>query len=1259
MKENEVIEEKNLYGGPEEFLGSPQEKAQKIYDIYNSIDSIKDKIDFIIRVDTYYQNIDDVPDVEMNVVDRIKNQFKDQYIIKGNEDTHREVYQAAGRIMSENAEQVVKSTNIYTSIFNDDEEELKQQKAHYLAENSSAGLKNGNMKGFIVLELNDAYRNTQSIRDKMWEDSGLNENSTMEDYARVCRIPDSEVQSFLDKCKAERNTNLYAFFREEHPAYAENIVYKIQEEILVQRAYQWQVQGHKFNLAQTEKTEDVKAAVDTEFYSIGKEGNKHPQFNAWINISGNAMGMEFRNQGFNDNKKDFIYNDINKYDFQENIKESSEKRIGGSTQKAYPWAFTDRYTDLSLKQQNEFNHDTNWNVTKKAENAHRSAARFLKLYSNRYSKVMDGNRSTSHFMLFTMWALGTQSDITVENMEHLDTRMDLMDRFAKFCEDYPTIGATTEQQYTASVKKWGEVILRATEKVKNYKMPEGDYSDPEVMNKYIRRNYLINHMCVDFMQDKNRIFENKDLGVNGNQVMEEHMGGRNWDETLSFWTKLQDTYAFFDTGYEKCPPLNQGSQFFGSAAPKIACNRDIAIDVFNRMAGKTITEGIEAAGIVCVFGMNTAIKMDCSSLDERTVLKSLNRKDKNGLKKQLGKILIKTYKESINSANETVSSNAKNFFNNLEYDALMNQVKSLQDTKQATLDFLNSKEKYNINESMKTPSGWISGKMNQLFGDNYRTALVDADIRKEEAFLINGKSPETLWGKKYQGLDENLKWKCYQVEIMKKIAEGNSDIKVRDVTYGMNGKAKPGRFLSVVKKVPEIQRLNGAFEVYKKGMKDITGELKKIKTQLLQTHPDAETLEKAEQEIGKVGTRLFQNMETTLNESIKTLEDEYTTPEEIRKSLLAYKKAADNYYKERYSRFGKRDDRGRIRLEQADNGRKAAPNLLKIYDDLRMGLKSDMICGDSHTFANGSEKEIELILRHYGDGLESVYHLNETKPSENEIDASYNNLKIMSTQKVTISNLISSKVESMGKDLTKITQNSKKTDEPYDAALTFYTDIFIEKMDAPDADQNTLQQLQTEIENQFRDGSFEKKVERLSKNSLFKELLKQGRGLNFKEWKKIETNTDKAVTAIQNNINETMTEYPDIAGYIMEGRNAANAANAGGVNAADPEAAARKMEESYKRLGELVSKQLLADPSNRVLVQAIEAGKLKFEDVQKNVIESLKKQKTLHGKNFNKERLAEKIRNGNLKKKVKESVLEKTKETVKRRPAPARISPKL
>ena len=173
-----------------------------------------------------------------------------------------------------------------------------------------------------------------------------------------------------------------------------------------------------------------------------------------------------------------------------------------------------------------------------------------------------------------------------------------------------------------------------------------------------------------------------------------------------------------------------------------------------------------------------------------------------------------------------------------------------------------------------------------------------------------------------------------------------------------------------------------------------------------------------------------------------------------------------------------------------------------------MGVKSDMTCGDAHTFATGSEKEIELILRHYGDDLGSVYHLNETKPSENEIDASYNNLKIMSTQKVTISNLISSKIESMGKDLTKITQNSKKTDEPYDAALTFYTDSYIEKMDAPDADQNTLQQLQTEIESQFRDGSFEKKVERLSKNSLFKELLKQGRGLNFKEWKKIETNTE-------------------------------------------------------------------------------------------------------------------------------------------------------
>ncbi len=1256
MKENEINEEvveqnENIYGGSEEFLGTPQKKAQKVFDIYNSLNSIKEKLDYIIKVDTYYQGIDNIPPIETNALNTIKNAFLDQFITKGNEDTHREVFQSVGRIMSENTAKVVKLKNTYTQIFNNDEEELKQQKALFLAGNSPAGLKNNNMKSFLVMDINDAFRSNNAILNKTWQDSGLNENSTMEDYARVCGVPDSEIERFLNNSRAQKNTNLYEYFKKEHPAYKDNIEAKILEEILVEKSAQWQIQGHLYNLSQIQNEENIKAEVDTEYRSIGRERKKHPQFENWINESGEAMGREFETQGLKDNKKDFILNDVNKYDFLEKIDNSSEKRIGGSTQKAYPWAFTSEYQDLSLKQQKEFDHDTNWNAAQKAEEALKGAGHLLfqKKYSDRYLKVLDGDRTPTHFMIFTMWALATQADITVDNMEHLDTRQDLMDKFSKFCVDYPTRGATTEEQYKESLKKWGEIILRATEKVQNYRVPEGDYSDPEVMNKYIRRNYLINHLCVDFMQEKDKIFENGNLRMVGKQVMEEQMGGRKWDETLSFWTKLQDTYAFFNTGYEKRPPLNQGNPFFDRDAKNIACNRDLAIDVFNRMAGKTITEGIAAAGPAVVFGMNTVSKMDCSSLDTRTVLKSLNGKDREGLKKPFGKILIKAYKDTIKAANMTARSNAKNFFSNITDDEILQQVRDLQDTKEATLDFLNKKEEYDIDDNLMRPSTWLTKKMNFLFKDSYRTALVDAGVRKEDVFLIDGKTPDKLWGEKYAGVEESLKWKCYQVEIMKKFAEGNSEIKVRDVTYSMNGKAKPGSFLTITKKVPDVQRLNGAFEVYKKGMKDIISELKTIKTKLLQTHPDAETLQAAEAQIGQVGTRLFKNMEKTLNASIKALEDPFLTPDEIRTKLLAYKKAAATYYKERYSRFGKRDDRGRIRLEQADTGRKAAMNLLKVYDNLRLGLKSDLTCGDEHTFTDGTEKEIELMLNHYETDLESTYHLNDTKPLENEVNDSYEKLKAVSNQQVTISNIITKKIDSMGKDLTKLTQNSKKTDEPYDAALTFYVDSYIERMEARDVDLNKLQQLKTEIETSFRDGSFEKKAEKLSKNSLFKELLKQNGGLKYKEWKKIENNTDKAIISIQNNINETMTNHQDIVGYIMEDKNAE------GANAAEQDAA-QKMENSYNRLGELISKQILADPSNRVMVQSIEAEKIKFNDIQKVVVEKLKRQKVLHGKNFNKERLAETIKNGTLKQKVTESVLEKAKENVKHRPAPAAVA---
>lgn len=83
-------------------------------------------------------------------------------------------------------------------------------------------------------------------------------------------------------------------------------------------------------------------------------------------------------------------------------------------------------------------------------------------------------------------------------------------------------------------------------------------------------------------------------------------------------------------------------------------------------------------------------------------------------------------------------------------------------------------------------------------------------------------------------------------------------------------------------------------------------------------------------------------------------------------------------------------------------------------------------------------------------------------------------------------------------------------------------------------------------------------------------------------------------------------------------------------------------EKQYQRLGDLVAKQLLADPKNRIVVQAIESGHMTYQEVVKNTTDSLKRKHALepHGDFIPLTNLNNDLRRGTLKGVVVKSVVE-------------------
>ena len=87
----------------------------------------------------------------------------------------------------------------------------------------------------------------------------------------------------------------------------------------------------------------------------------------------------------------------------------------------------------------------------------------------------------------------------------------------------------------------------------------------------------------------------------------------------------------------------------------------------------------------------------------------------------------------------------------------------------------------------------------------------------------------------------------------------------------------------------------------------------------------------------------------------------------------------------------------------------------------------------------------------------------------------------------------------------------------------------------------------------------------------------------------------------------------------------------------------------YSRLGILVARQILADPKNRVVVQAIKAGRMHFSEVVETTTQKMRNNRVLEGNHFSLAGLREKIDSGRLKNMAVKSITSQAKTNAKTR----------
>ena len=372
----------------------------------------------------------------------------------------------------------------------------------------------------------------------------------------------------------------------------------------------------------------------------------------------------------------------------------------------------------------------------------------------------------------------------------------------------------------------------------------------------------------------------------------------------------------------------------------------------------------------------------------------------------------------------------------------------------------------------------------------------------------------------------------------------------------------------------------------------------------------------------------------------------------IEEKLREFNKAAATYYKERKNLiFNKRSAEGQTRLDTSERAKNEMPDIVSYYHELAKGVKSDLIYTENKTFNNLDLRQLENAFT--DDFLQPKrkdnYRIDGVIISEADAGKMASTVKTRAHEKLNFYNMLKTGLKGLGKDYDKLMgiESAEKV-EAFDMALAHLLKNAVEEVEKDGLSIIQVKGVSRGVKDKFDDGSFKREAEKLSKNPVFLATYKQNKKGFHEEWNRIEKRTDTMLKHMRDSLNEQTEANPDLAEYIVN-ENGAPAAN---------QNQEQLLRERYQRLGLYITKKILTEPSNRVIVQAIESERMEFGEVQNKVIESLIRKHVLDGRNFRMEDFRVKLANGSIQRLATESVLKQAgKDAADRLPKSRRMAP--
>ncbi|MCR5625269.1 MAG: hypothetical protein K6G11_08525 [Lachnospiraceae bacterium] len=1323
--------------------GSYEEQANMMQDIYDNLDTPEEKLEFLVNSQKYlymtsvYESgnyrFEGLSTVLRNKIDSLRDDFENNYIKNAYEEDLSSYLDKCNEMSVKNKAKISYEYKKYLKQIPENDKN-REKKALYLARTNP---ENGTSSTSIT-DMEGCVRSEYDSSKLVLKDIDLKSNTKMSDIAGIIGCTDEkEKKDFYKRYDAEAGDNAIETFRKKYVKDAlklnnngendENAIEKYKKSfngktkgvntsagtVLREKKYYHALHTQnnyvKNLFFNEEQKKDFTFIVEETTQELSTGGIKD-----WIKTKGEEI--------FEARRKSDLISFVNYYDKKYvkslqrkkdyiNLERESKNRIKKATSDSYDWVVEDWYDDNgnraiqtgSDQQIKEFKYDIRADL--KAEIVDE---RELETFHFNDSSLKEGaeqvdknSRETTILSVFQIWALGTHENIKVSDIKNLTDNQALLDEFSDYCKAHPTCGAKDKETYEESIKSWCDLFEKATDKIKKYKIPKVNYDNEEELKTVLSE---IQYVCVllqDFSQEIPTIFKEK-FNVDGKIIAENYMGEDKWNSMRNTLIRAGNFLSLPYDAYFKDYIFETGGTAFSSAF-SMATDRVLANELLNKNAGKsfeTITknygDGNETHPYVAMFSQETVdgdgditktyaeLYNGWSEFKKKDPIKYLNGKDKKTFKKKIKKyvsVLEEKGRKAIEK--DCIDNLSYGFLKDLKMDILKDSLSNLSDNPDDVVNFLKSDQL--LNNAGLTNMSLIGNVMNKMFNESYRCLINTVGLTTNDLFTIDGKTFKELWGDKYKNVtDESLRNRCYQVEMLKKIAEGNCEVRVKLLGFDKNNKLGIKGDMIVHAQPERIRKIKHNMDIYNAGVNDILRQLKDVQGNLLNTHPDFDSkdIKDLREEIGTVGTKLFQNFEKELNETIKVLgsnNSDINNPKNIKEQLNKLSVAANTYYSKRRNYvFKKQNEAGQERFDASKRTKTLVNDIVRNISILRQGIDENIICAPGSSFEDASVVNIGITLKNLEDPEIDIYGIKDVKtPEEDEGATLYN-------YRVTIGNKLVEKFKNIDKDFNKIINDDGKL-EPYDAALAYYAKEYIDKVQEIGMNDDKFASINQKLENAFNDGSFKKDAERLSKSPVFKEFLKKNKKFDYRTWKNHEKECSALLATYKNDL-ESITKRDEIevagnmprfranpdlgvadagAGAVNAEAGAANAeAGANNAVAADPNAIAKyiltgdahgkvvpdkemTVEKRYERLGNYMSKKILTEKASKSMIDAMVEGKLEYEDVLKTVVDALKQNKIFKKGQYNEQKLSEMIQNGDLRKMVIDSVVKQAQNSAK------------